>query len=209
MIDTYNTITAASEGIFTDRGSKFIAYAYPIQSEEEVKEYLEFLKKEHWKARHHCYAWRLGTDGNMHRANDDGEPSGTAGKPILGQLDSFEITDTLVVVIRYFGGTKLGVGGLINAYKSAAIDALQQTEIISKTIDNYYKIVYDYGITSQVMNFVNHYELTIMNQSFGEKAIMDFSIPISKSDEILKILEEKSLNEGFSDLFELELIKTK
>jgi uncharacterized YigZ family protein len=146
MIDTYNTINATSKGLFTDRGSKFIAYAYPIQSEEEIKEYLEILKKEHWKAGHHCYAWRLGTDGNTHRANDDGEPSGTAGKPILGQLDSFEITDTLVVVIRYFGGTKLGVGGLINAYKSAAIDALKQVEIISKTIDNYYKIVYDYGI---------------------------------------------------------------
>ena len=141
MKDTYNTITAASEGLFTDRGSKFIAYAFPIKSEEEIKEYLEEIKKEHWKARHHCYAWRLGIDGNTYRANDDGEPSGTAGKPILGQLDSFEITDTLVVVVRYFGGTKLGVGGLINAYKSAAIDALQQVEIISKTIDNYYKIV--------------------------------------------------------------------
>jgi uncharacterized YigZ family protein len=209
MIDTYNTINATSKGIFTDRGSKFIAYAYPIQSEEEIKEYLEILKKEHWKAGHHCYAWRLGTDGNTHRANDDGEPSGTAGKPILGQLDSFEITDTLVVVIRYFGGTKLGVGGLINAYKSAAIDALKQVEIISKTIDNYYKIVYDYGITSQVMNFISHYELNIISQSFGEKAIMDFSVPISKTDEVLKILEEKSLNEGFSELFELELMMTK
>jgi uncharacterized YigZ family protein len=209
MIDTYNTITAASEGIFTDRGSKFIAYAFPIKSEEEIKEYLEEIKKEHWKARHHCYAWRLGIDGNTYRANDDGEPSGTAGKPILGQLDSFEITDTLVVVVRYFGGTKLGVGGLINAYKSAAIDALEQVEIISKTIDNYYKIIYDYSVTSQIMNFINHYELNIIDQQFGEKAIMKFSIQISKADEILNFLEEKSLNEGFSDLFELELIMTK
>lgn len=209
MKDTYNTITAASEGLFTDRGSKFIAYAFPIKSEEEIKEYLEEIKKEHWKARHHCYAWRLGTDGNTYRANDDGEPSGTAGKPILGQLDSFEITDTLVVVVRYFGGTKLGVGGLINAYKSAAIDALQQVEIISKTIDNYYKIVYDYSITSQIMNFVNHHQLHIIHQDFGEKAMMKFSIPISKADEILENLKEKSLNEGFSELFELELIETK
>lgn len=209
MIDTYNTITTASEGLFTDRGSKFIAYAFPIKSEEEIKEYLEEIKKEHWKARHHCYAWRLGTDGNMYRANDDGEPSGTAGKPILGQLDSFEITDTLVVVVRYFGGTKLGVGGLINAYKSAAIDALTKVEIIEKTIDNYYEIIYDYSVTSQIMNFVNHYELKIVSQSFGEKAIMNFSIPISKTDVILDFLKEKSLNEGFSDLFELELIETK
>lgn len=209
MKDTYNTITAASEGLFTDRGSKFIAYAFPIKSEEEIKEHLEEIKKEHWKARHHCYAWRLGTDGNMYRANDDGEPSGTAGKPILGQLDSFEITDTLVVVVRYFGGTKLGVGGLINAYKSAAIDALSKVEIIKKTIDNYYKIVYDYSVTSQIMNFVNHYELNIINQSFDEKAIINFSIPISKADEILVFLKEKSLNEGFSNLFELELTETK
>lgn len=209
MKDTYNTITAASEGLFTDRGSKFIAYAFPIKSEEEIKEHLEEIKKEHWKARHHCYAWRLGTDGNTYRANDDGEPSGTAGKPILGQLDSFEITDTLVVVVRYFGGTKLGVGGLINAYKSAAIDALSKVEIIKKTIDNYYKIVYDYSVTSQIMNFVNHYELNIINQSFDEKAIINFSIPISKADEILVFLKEKSLNEGFSNLFELELTETK
>ena len=209
MIDKYKTITATSEGLFTDRGSKFIAYAFPIKSEDDIKEYLEFVKKEHWKARHHCYAWRLGTDGNTYRANDDGEPSGTAGKPILGQLDSFEITDTLVVVVRYFGGTKLGVGGLINAYKSAAIDALKQVEIEARTIDNYYKVVYDYGITSQIMNFVNHHQLNIIDQSFGEKAIMNFSIPISKADGILKKLEEKSLNEGFLNDYELELIITK
>jgi uncharacterized YigZ family protein len=207
--DTYKTITNTSEGLFTDKGSKFIAYAFPIKSEDDIKEYLEFVKKEHWKARHHCYAWRLGTDRNTYRSNDDGEPSGTAGKPILGQLDSFEITDTLVIVVRYFGGTKLGVGGLINAYKSATIDALNQTEIEERTIDNYYKIVYDYGITSQVMNFINHHQLNIINQSFGEKAMMHFSIPISKADGILEILEEKSLNEGFADLFELELTVTK
>ncbi len=209
MKDTYKTITAASEGIFTDRGSKFIAYSFPIMNEEEVKLYLEAVKKEHWKARHHCYAWRLGTDGNTYRANDDGEPSGTAGKPILGQLDSFEITNTLIIVVRYFGGTKLGVSGLINAYKSAAIDALQNTSIEEKTIENYYKITYDYGITSQIMSFLNQYQLAIIEQGFDAKAMLIFAVKISKSDEILEALTEKAMNEGFVKAFQIAFIETK
>lgn len=207
--DIYNTITAASEGLFTDRGSKFIAYAFPIMEEEEVKMYLEEVKKEHWKARHHCYAWRLGTDRNSYRANDDGEPSGTAGKPILGQLDSFDITNTLIVVVRYFGGTKLGVGGLINAYKSAAIDALKKNIIEERTIDNYYKITYNYDITSQIMSFVNQYQLRLIGQDFGAKAMLTFAVKISKSESVLQALEEKSMNESFSEGFEIDFIETK
>lgn len=207
--DTYKMITAASEGLFTDRGSKFFAYAFPVMDEDDIKIYLEEIKKEHWKARHHCYAWRLGTDGNNYRANDDGEPSGTAGKPILGQLDSFDITNTLVVVVRYFGGTKLGVGGLINAYRTGAIEALKKNTIEEKTIDNYYKITYDYGITSQIMNFVNQYQLRLVSQGFDAKAMLTFAVKISEAENILRLLEEKSMNESFAEEFEIDFLETK
>ncbi|MFT7606590.1 MAG: putative YigZ family protein, partial [Saprospiraceae bacterium] len=146
MIDLYKTIVAPSIGEFKDRGSKFIAYAYPVYTEEEWQEHLNTVKKEHFKARHHCFAFRIGLDKNNFRANDDGEPSGTAGRPILGQIDSFELTNVFVVVVRYFGGTKLGVSGLINAYKNATIDAFQQATIIEKTVEDIYKISFHYAL---------------------------------------------------------------
>lgn len=202
--DEYQTIVSATTATFTDRASKFLTFAFPVKNEDDVKFHLENLKKEHWKANHHCYAWRLGTDGNQYRANDDGEPSGSAGKPILGQIDSFDVTDVLVVIVRYFGGTKLGVSGLINAYKTGTALALEKSEIIVKTIDNQYKIIYDYGVTSQIMSFVNQYQLTIISQGFDAKAMLTFSVKVSEAAQILSLLREKSLNEGFADDFTIK-----
>ena len=143
--DTYNTITSPSkEVIFKDRGSKFYGYAFPVKTEVEIKEHIENLKKSHFNARHWCYAWQLGKEYNQYRANDDGEPSNSAGMPIYGQLQSFNLTNTLIVVVRYFGGTKLGVGGLIQAYKTAAQWALEESKIIEKTIDVHFKLLFDY-----------------------------------------------------------------
>lgn len=204
MTDSFQTITETAEGLFTDRGSKFFAYAFPVTNEEEIKSFLEELRKEHWKARHHCYAYRLGTDGNNFRANDDGEPSGTAGKPILGQIDSFNVTNILIVVIRYFGGTKLGVGGLINAYRTGASEALTDATIENQIITDSFIIQYDYEITGQIMSFLNQQELKILNQTYNERATASFEIQISKTEQLLDKLKEQSLNEGFSENFELE-----
>ena len=135
MEDTYKTIEKPSEGLFKDKGSKFISFAFPVDNEEEIKEIVQSIKKEHHSARHHCYAWRLGADQLLFRANDDGEPSSTAGKPILGQIQSFDLTNILIVVVRYFGGTLLGVSGLINAYRNAALDAINQAEIVEKLVE--------------------------------------------------------------------------
>jgi uncharacterized YigZ family protein len=206
MTDSFQTITETAEGLFTDRGSKFFAYAFPVTDEEAIKSNLEALRKEHWKARHHCYAYRLGTDGNNFRANDDGEPSGSAGKPILGQLDSFNVTNVLIVVVRYFGGTKLGVGGLINAYRTGASEALTSATIENQIITDTFIIQYDYEITGQIMSFINQNDLKILNQTYNERASVKFEIIISKTEQILEALTEQSLNEGFADNFEVERI---
>jgi uncharacterized YigZ family protein len=206
MIDSFQTITETAEGLFTDRGSKFFAYAFPVTDEEEIKSYLEQLRKDHWKARHHCYAYRLGTDGNNFRANDDGEPSGTAGKPILGQIDSFNLANVLIVVIRYFGGTKLGVGGLINAYRTAASEALTSSTIVNQIITDSFIIQYDYEITGQIMSFLNQHDLKILNQTYNERATVNFEVQISKTEQILDVLKEQSLNEGFVDNFKIEQV---
>lgn len=205
--DEFQTIAKDTTALFTDKASKFLTFAYPISSEEDIKQHLEHLKKEHWKANHHCYAWRLGTDGNRYRANDDGEPSGSAGKPILGQIDSFGVTDVLIVVVRYFGGTKLGVSGLINAYKTGAALVLEAADIITKIIEQQYIITYDYSITSQIMSFVNQHQLRIVQQSFEAKAALIFAVSISNAAHILELLKEKSLNEGFANDFIIEAIE--
>ncbi|HFC01259.1 MAG TPA: YigZ family protein [Phaeodactylibacter sp.] len=176
----YKTISTSSTGEFKDRGSKFIAYAYPAYSEMEWQEHLENVKKEHFKARHHCYAFRLGLDKNNFRANDDGEPSGTAGRPILGQIDSFGLTNVVVIVVRYFGGTKLGTSGLINAYRTSTKIALENADIIDKTLDDIFQITFDYALMSEVMNTVKKIELEIVQQDFG--AIGKLQIAIPKSD---------------------------
>ena len=156
-----------SEGLFKDRGSRFIARAFPVENEEQIKQHLAELRKEFYDARHHCYAWVLGAEKVHYRVNDDGEPSGSAGKPIHGQFLSMDISDVLVVVIRYFGGTKLGVPGLINAYRTATREALEAAEIVIKTVEEEIEIKYDYPMMNTVMNLVKDENLSIKETDFG------------------------------------------
>lgn len=188
MTDIYKTIGKESTGEFKDRGSKFIAYAFPVYNEASWQEKLLEIKKLHPKARHHCYAFRLGLDKNNYRANDDGEPSGTAGRPILGQIDHFDLTNIFVVVVRYFGGTKLGTSGLIQAYKNAAFDALQKADIIEKTVVDIYKISFEYALMSDVMNAVKKLDLEICNQAFGDSAFLEIAIRKGQLNETLRQL---------------------
>ncbi len=190
MNDLYTTITAPTIGEFKDRGSKFLAYAYAVYNRDDIKDCLEEVRKLHPKARHHCFSWRLGTDGTQYRANDDGEPSGTAGRPILGQIDSFGLTNVLVVVVRYFGGTKLGVPGLINAYKRSTIDALEQAETIEKTVDNVYQLTFGYEIMSDVMNFVKKADLNVIKQEFEAAGLIEFALRQSETDNILEQIKK-------------------
>lgn len=185
MKDIYKTITRESLGEFKDRGSKFIAYAYPVYTEADWQERLEEVRKLHPKARHYCYAYRLGLDGNNFRANDDGEPSGTAGRPILGQIDSFELTNVFVVVVRYFGGTLLGTSGLINAYKLSAADALEKAEVIEKTVEDIYRLTFDYALMSNVMNAVKKLDLEMVQQDFGTIGNLDVAIRQSEVGDML------------------------
>ena len=174
--DTYLTIKEPSEGLFKDRGSKFLAFAYPVKTEEEVKKHLNELKKLHPSARHHCYAFRLGADKQSFRANDDGEPSNTAGKPILGQIQSKDLTNILIVVVRYFGGTLLGVSGLINAYKQAAINVIQNSNIVENTVNDIYEISFDYLQMNDVMKIIKDEELKIISQNSELKCQLTFSV---------------------------------
>lgn len=173
----YLTIAAASYGEFRDRGSKFMAYAYPIEQEQDTLQWIELQRKAHPKARHWCYAWRLGLDKNSYRANDDGEPSGTAGRPILGQIDSAGLTNVLVIVVRYFGGTLLGTSGLIQAYKESAKEALLAAQIIEKTVCINVKITFDYALMSDVMNAVKKLSLDILSKDFADTASITVAIP--------------------------------
>lgn len=184
MIDTYKTILNRSEGYYKDKGSKFLAFACPVNSEEEAKEILNQLKKEHHNARHHCYAWRLGTEEVTYRTNDDGEPSSTAGKPILGQLQSFGVTNVFIVVVRYFGGTLLGTSGLINAYKTAAAEALKNAEIITKTIEVQFKLHFTYRLMNDVMQIIKQENLNIVNTQFEIECDLVFSVRKSRAKQI-------------------------
>lgn len=191
--DDYQTISELSTGVYKEKGSKFFSYALPINSDDDIKEQLEWVKKEHPKARHHCFAFRLGMDKNKYRANDDGEPSGTAGKPILGQIDSFGLTNIIIVVVRYFGGTKLGVPGLIHAYKQSSIDALEQANIITKTVENQYQLGFGYEVMSDVMNALKKLNINIISQDFGNSAIIKIAIPKSESEDMLLQLKASIL----------------
>lgn len=184
--DTYKTIKEASEGLYKEKGSKFIALAYPVACEEETKEHIAHLKKEYYNARHHCYAYMLGADKLEFRANDDGEPSSTAGKPILGQILSNDITNILIVVIRYFGGTKLGVSGLIQAYKAAAADAISNAEIIEKTINDIYDINFDYLAMNDVMKIIKDDQPEQLGQDFNLRCKITLSIRQSEVDKIIE-----------------------
>lgn len=170
--DTYFTIAEPAEGIFRDKGSKFIAYAYPFREEGKLKEIIAELKALHPKARHHCWAYRLSPDRSVFRVNDDGEPSGTAGRPILNALLSKDVTNILVVVVRYFGGTLLGVPGLINAYKTATQEALAEANIIEKTVNDIYKIDFEYLAMNDVMRVIKDESITVLDQQFDNACVM-------------------------------------
>ncbi|MDI9878319.1 YigZ family protein [Flectobacillus longus] len=188
--DTYKTITGSAEGLFKDKGSKFFAYAYPIEDESEVKELVEQLKKEHFKAVHHCYAYRLGQDRTNFRVNDDGEPSGSAGKPILNVLLSKDITNILVVVVRYFGGTLLGVPGLINAYKTATQEALVNAEIIEKTVNEIYEVRFEFVQMNDVMKVVKEFGLKVKNQLFDNQCTLQLEFRRNMTNQIIGKLEK-------------------
>ncbi len=176
MKDEYTTIVNPVTGEFKDRGSKFIAYAFPVYTQEDIQKAQEQVRKEHIKARHHCFGWRLGTDGNQYRANDDGEPSGTAGKPILGQIDKQGLSNVMVIVVRYFGGTLLGASGLINAYRNSTAIALESAEQITKLVEDVYEIEFDYSIMSNVMNTLKKYSINVLNQEFAEVPLIRIAI---------------------------------
>lgn len=188
--DSYLTIAEPAEAIYKERSSKFLVYAYPVESEEEVKEYVDSLRKEFFDATHHCYAYRLGVEGEHFRANDDGEPSGTAGKPILGQLLSAQVTNCLVVVVRYFGGTKLGVSGLIQAYKESTAEVLAVSRIVEKTVDTIFNITFPYIVMNGVMKVVKEVSPRIERQEFDNLCTMALRIRNSEAP-ILKSRLEK------------------
>lgn len=183
--DSYKTISGKTEGIFRDKGSKFIAYAYPIRSEEEVKPIITSLKYEHNKANHFCYAYRLTPDRSVFRVSDDGEPSGTAGRPILNCLLSEDLTNILIVVVRYFGGTLLGVPGLINAYKSASLEAIKTSDVITKTVNDIYEAYFDYLHMNDVMKLVKDEQLEVLGQHFDTNCILKFEVRKAQLNPVL------------------------
>lgn len=195
--DTYKTIATASEEVlYKEKNSKFFGYAFPVTTEEEIKEILERLRKEHFSARHWCYAYQIGTEKIQYRANDDGEPNNSAGMPVYGQIQSFEVTNVLVVVVRYFGGVKLGVGGLISAYKIAAQMALENSEIVERTIDKHFIISFGYANMNKVMRIIKEKNLLIVSQ----KMEMDCEIEIS-----IRKKNAQNLLDTFENLFEIKL----
>ena len=180
--DTYLSLASTSEGLYKDKGSRFIAFAFPVTTEQDVKERVDALKKEYHDARHHCYAYRIGRCGELWRANDDGEPSGTAGRQILGQIDSAGLSDVLVVVIRYFGGILLGVPGLIKAYKSASADALASSVTVEKTAASRLWLEFDDALMPRVMRLVKDMSLPQSSQSFGQTCRMAVDVRLSALD---------------------------
>jgi uncharacterized YigZ family protein len=185
-IDSYKTISETAEGIYKEKGSKFITYAYPVTCEEEIKEHIAVLKKEYYDARHHCYAYMLGAEKKNFRANDDGEPSSTAGKPILGQILSHDLTNILIVVVRYFGGTKLGASGLIHAYKTAAADAISNATIVDRTVNDVYDIHFDYLVMNDVMRVIKEEQPLQLGQDFNLTCKITISM---RQNDIGRVLE--------------------
>ena len=186
--DTYLTIDAFAEGLYKEKGSRFIALAYPIKNESDVKEVLAELRKTYHDARHHCYAYVIGFNKSTFRINDDGEPSGTAGKPIYGQILSSDLTNILIVVVRYFGGTLLGVSGLIRAYKSAAKDAIDKANIIEKTVNDVYNVSFDYNAMNDVMKRLKENDVIFIKQEFDLTSSITFSIRKNFSNKIFESL---------------------
>ena len=183
--DSYLTIEADAEAIFKEKSSKFLCYAFHVENEEQIAAHLERLRKQYYDATHHCYAWRLGPFGEKFRANDDGEPSSTAGKPILGQMLSNEITDCLIVVVRYFGGTKLGVPGLISAYKESAAAVIEAANVVERTVDTHIKIAFSYIVMNDVMRIIKDEQPNILSQEFDNLCTMRLSMRESRAEALL------------------------
>lgn len=182
MVFSFRTVGHPAEGIYKEKGSKFLAFVYPVQTEEDIRNNLEALRKEYFDARHHCYAWMLGPERKHFRAFDDGEPNHSAGDPILGQIRSRELTDVLVVVVRYFGGVKLGVGGLITAYRTAAEDALQQAAVLEKEVYARVTLLYDYAATPEVMRMVKEFDLHIAAQDYQERCRLEATVRLRQEE---------------------------
>ena len=185
QVTTYRTLELPIQAEFKDKGSRFLAFAYPVQTTEQVKKHVDDLRQEHHKARHWCYAYRLGVDGNQFRANDDGEPSGSAGRPILGQIDSFELTDVLVVVVRYFGGTLLGVPGLIHAYKTSTQMALENAQIIEKNIEKTVRIRCEYPYLNEAIRIAKNHQAEIIEQDLQLDCRLTVRIPLANAEACL------------------------
>lgn len=190
--DRYKSISAPATGLFKDKGSRFIAHSFPVENETEIKEIIESLKKEYHDARHHCYAYRLGRLGDKFRANDDGEPSSSAGRPILGQIISNELSDILIVVVRYFGGIKLGIPGLIRAYKTASAEAISNSEIIVKTECRDFRLLFEYMSVESVMRLIKDLRIAILSQTITESCILDVRVKLSQ--ELLFIEKISNIN---------------
>ncbi|MEJ6737019.1 MAG: YigZ family protein [Flavobacteriales bacterium] len=190
MTDQYKTIAIPSEGTYKAKGSKFTGFAIPVFSEEEFKEHLARIKKQNPDSGHYCYGFRIGADNKLYRYSDDGEPSSTAGKPIFGQIQSFELSNIMIVVTRYFGGTKLGVGGLITAYRATAKEAIENATIINRTVDNVYEIQFGYHIMSEVMNFIKKQKLEVISKILEESGTIQFRIRQSEAENIMEQLEK-------------------
>jgi len=188
--DAYKSIADPSEGLFKDNGSRFIALAYPVETEEEVREIVSRLRKEYHDARHHCYAYRLGYKRDVFRASDDGEPSGSAGRPILGQIDSLGLSDVLVVVVRYFGGIKLGIPGLIRAYKTSSADALSQAAVIEKIAARRFRLHFDYLSMNAVMKVLKEMDLPQSGQQFGEECSLEVRVRLSALEDFRQRIGE-------------------
>ena len=187
MSYNFKTISSTSNGVYKVKGSKFISFAIPVSSAEEALEIVKDYRKEYYDARHICYAYMIGSERNEFRSNDDGEPSGTAGRPILGQLNSYQLTDILIIVVRYFGGVLLGTGGLVSAYKDAAFDAIQQNEIVEKTVDVFVQFNFDYLLMNDVMKLIKDSTVQIIEQNFDTQC--QIKIRISKQDATLFIAQ--------------------
>ena len=190
MEDTYRSIDKPSTGIYKEKGSKFLSFAYPVDSEEEIQELIHQLKKQYYDARHHCYAYVLGKDMDTYRANDDGEPNHSAGDPILGQIRSNELSHILIVVVRYFGGTKLGVGGLIRAYKTAAAEAISSANTIIKTVMVPLSITFDYLSMDEIMRTIKRYDLKIIAQEFDNNCLIKLECREGLMDEVVEVITD-------------------
>lgn len=190
MIESFQTIASETQGLFKSKGSKFLSFAIPVKTVEEIKDIVSSFRKEYHNARHVCYAYVLGADRSEYRANDDGEPTGTAGRPVLGQIHSKELTDVLVVVVRYFGGILLGTGGLVTAYKEAAAEALNAAVIVEKNVEKYFEVLFHYPVMNEVMTLIKASEAVIISQKFEIECMLRCSVALRNEKQLFDQLEK-------------------